>query len=52
MLCVLVTHPVLGAENALVFESEKMSVRATTVVSGLEHPWSVAFLPNEEMLIT
>ncbi len=52
VLCVLVTHPVLGAENALVFESEKMSVRATTVVSGLEHPWSVAFLPNEEMLIT
>ena len=34
------------------FQSEKVTFRATTVIAGLEHPWSVAFLPNDEMLIT
>jgi glucose/arabinose dehydrogenase len=48
----LLTRSVFGADDALVFESDKVSVRATTVVAGLEHPWALAFLPNEEMLIT
>ena len=34
------------------FQSEKVTFRATTVIAGLEHPWAVAFLPNDEMLIT
>ncbi len=28
------------------------SVQKTTIVEGLEHPWSIAWLPNGEMLIT
>ena len=34
------------------FQSEKVAFHATTVLSGLEHPWAMAFLPNDEILIT
>ena len=42
--------PVVAAGR--LFQSEKVTFRATTVIAGLEHPWAVAFLPNDEMLIT
>ena len=32
--------------------SDDDSVTATPVIQGLHHPWSVAFLPNDEWLIT
>ena len=32
--------------------SELGEVRVTEIVSGLEHPWSVALLPNGEFLVT
>ena len=35
-----------------VFASEKASFRATTLTRGLEHPWSVACLPDGGFLIT
>lgn len=35
-----------------VFESEKGRIRVTEVITGLDHPWSVAFLPGGGMLIT
>jgi glucose/arabinose dehydrogenase len=38
-----------GAQTA---RTEEHVVRAVTVVAGLDHPWSVAFLPDGRMLIT
>jgi glucose/arabinose dehydrogenase len=32
--------------------SERHRFRVTTLVKGLEHPWSLAFLPNGNLLIT
>ena len=35
------------------FKSELGPITATTVVDGLEHPWALAFLPNQQgMLVT
>ncbi|HHZ68374.1 MAG TPA: PQQ-dependent sugar dehydrogenase, partial [Alphaproteobacteria bacterium] len=48
----LITGSAFGADDAAVFQSEKVVFRATIVVAGLEHPWAVAFLPNDELLIT
>ena len=33
-------------------ETEEVNLRVTRVVEGLEHPWAVAWLPDERMLIT
>lgn len=35
-----------------VITTHKHALRLSTVVSGLEHPWGVAFLPDGRMLIT
>lgn len=35
-----------------VFRSEYQALRGETVLSGLEHPWSLAFLPDGQMLVT
>jgi aldose sugar dehydrogenase len=35
-----------------VFPSALHDYRVVTVVDGLEHPWSMAFLPNGDMLVT
>jgi glucose/arabinose dehydrogenase len=35
-----------------VFESAQQRFRVQTVVDGLEHPWSLAFLPDGTLLIT
>ncbi|UZE03920.1 PQQ-dependent sugar dehydrogenase [Pseudomonas corrugata] len=41
------------AAQTQVLKSEEGSVEVTTVVRGLEHPWSVAFLPGQRgMLVT
>jgi len=47
MFCFLVQLPV----NLLIAE-EKTHFRVTTVVQGLTHPWSMAFLPDDRILIT
>jgi aldose sugar dehydrogenase len=38
--------------GAQVFSSSAGDIKVETVARGLEHPWSLAFLPNNRMLIT
>ncbi len=40
------------ATGAQTIRTEEHALRAVTVVGGLDHPWSVAFLPDGRMLIT
>ncbi len=45
------TSEASGAEGP-VFQSELTTFRVVTVVSGLAHPWSMAFLPDGDILVT
>jgi glucose/arabinose dehydrogenase len=42
----------LPAQAQQVFKSDLGDIRVETVVSGLSHPWAVAFLPDGRMLVT
>jgi glucose/arabinose dehydrogenase len=39
-------------ERSSVFNSEKHAFRVATLLTGLENPWSMAFLPDGRMLVT
>ena len=40
------------AARAQVYESARHDFRVVTVAEGLEHPWSIAFLPEGDILVT
>jgi glucose/arabinose dehydrogenase len=50
LLAIAMCAPVVAAAQTV--KSEEHSFRVVKVVEGLEHPWSVAFLPDGGMLIT
>ena len=40
------------ASTSTVYESARHDFRVTTVAEGFDHPWSIAWLPNGDMLVT
>lgn len=49
-LAALIATPALAIDE--VFETEGPSIQVQTVADGLEHPWGLAFLPDQSMLVT
>jgi glucose/arabinose dehydrogenase len=41
-----------GSAQSQVIESQEHNFRLVTVAKDIEHPWSMAFLPNGDMLVT
>ena len=52
LLCSLACLSTWAQERSQVIHSEKQSFRLTNLLTGLENPWSMAFLPDGRMLIT
>lgn len=51
-LSVLTLLLIATSTFAVDFTTEKANVRVVPIVQGLEHPWSIAFLPDGQMLVT
>jgi len=47
-----VPAPPLGAGPFVLDTAEQHKIRVTVVTKGLVHPWALAFLPDDSMLIT
>lgn len=43
---------ILAPANAQTVQSQKQAFRRVVVASGLDHPWSLAFLPDGRMLVS
>ena len=48
----IITLTSVSGHGASFYESEKARFRVVPLVSGLVHPWSLAFLPDGDLLIT
>ena len=48
----IITLTSVIVHSASIYESEKARFRVVPLVSGLVHPWSLAFLPGGDLLIT
>jgi glucose/arabinose dehydrogenase len=40
------------AQDGMIYPSKDYNLKATVIASGLENPWSLAFLPSGDMLVT
>ncbi|HEV8317841.1 MAG TPA: PQQ-dependent sugar dehydrogenase [Vicinamibacterales bacterium] len=45
-------YEVKPPDGPRVFETDTVKVRVVPLARGLDHPWSLAFLPNGDMLVT
>ena len=52
LICTGACLPTWAQDRSSVIHSEKQSFRLVTLLTGLENPWSMAFLPDGRMLIT
>ena len=52
LLTLWVCLPAWTQQRSPVIHSEKHSFRVVTLLTGLENPWSMAFLPDGRMLVT
>lgn len=52
LLAIVTAGPGPWAAEDRIYDSERERFRVNTLVRGLEHPWSLAFLPGGDMLIT
>ena len=51
-VCTFACFSAWAQDKTQVVQSEKHAFRISTLLTGLENPWSVAFLPDGRMLIT
>ena len=51
-LCVAMAAANVPAADLQVIQTEEHALRVRIITQGLEHPWSLAFLPDGRMLIT
>jgi glucose/arabinose dehydrogenase len=52
LLTAAAVQPVCAAAEPAVVDTEEGAVRVRILARGLEHPWSMAFLPDGRMLVT